>query len=488
MFRRARLLCLLLCFQTAFAGDPPVSRPGVLHVTHETAMQMALARNFSIEVERFEPLIARENVRRAQGLFDPALEIRWLHTEDVFKNSLALQRRNTAGDDFSAGLVGQTTFGLRYDLGLGTNPVGTAGDEFRTRSATSITLPLLRDFGTDVNLHLVRIARNNAFASEWALRQRIIDVLTRTDFVYNELHAAHQALRAAERSRDYATQTLVDNEKRLAIGVKSPLDVTEARAEAAAREEAVILARRTVQDNENLLKQLVTDDLEAMLSVKVEIEPPPSPAFRPDVPSGIREALDLRPDYRQAVLELQNRNINIIYTRNQTLPRFDLVGSLALLGFDTDSAGSLSRTFRRDQTEWTVGAILSIPIGNRTARGAANIAKFEAAQQLVQLELLEQQIVVDVDNASGQVITSRERIASTAEARELALESLNAGEERLKAGVATTFVVLELQKKLADAESAEIRARADYNKAVSEYFRKTGTSLRVYHVTLRGGG
>ena len=41
-----------------------------------------------------------------------------------------------------------------------------------------------------------------------------------------------------------------------------------------------------------------------------------------------------------------------------------------------------------------------------------------------------------------------------------------------------------MQKKLTEAEAAEIRARADYNKAVAEYYRQTGTSLRVYRVAV----
>ncbi len=46
------------------------------------------------------------------------------------------------------------------------------------------------------------------------------------------------------------------------------------------------------------------------------------------------------------------------------------------------------------------------------------------------------------------------------------------------------FVVLELQKKLIEAEAAQLRARADYNQAVSEYHRQTGTALREHGVVL----
>src|SRR5205085_8747766 len=127
---------------------------------------------------------------------------------------------------------------------------------------------------------------------------------------------------------------------------------------------------------------------------RVEIAPPPAQAFRADVGAGIRDALQLRPDYRQNVLEIERRNITLAFTRNAALPRFDLTGSLAALGFDNDFGSSVNRIARRDGTAWTVGAIVSIPIPNRERRGEANAAKLEAAKSLVALQELEQQIVV----------------------------------------------------------------------------------------------
>ena len=254
------------------------------------------------------------------------------------------------------------------------------------------------------------------------------------------------------------------------------------RAEAAARQEDVILARRQVKDNENFIKQLVTNDMESMLSTEVSIVPPRAPAFTVDVRAGIKEALELRPDYRQAVLDLQRRNISLVFAKNQALPQLDLVGSLDLLGIDENFGTSVRRIGNRDETAWTAGAIFSVPIPNREGRGNLNAARLSSAQGLVTLQRLEQQIVVDVDNASGQIVTGRQRIASTSEARALAKESLDASGERLRAGTGTTFEVLELQKRLAEAEAAEVRARADYNKAVSEYHRQTGTTLRIHGV------
>ena len=113
------------------------------------------------------------------------------------------------------------------------------------------------------------------------------------------------------------------------------------------------------------------------------------------------------------------------------------------------------------------------------------------AKALVALQELEQQIVVDVDNASGQIITSHERIVSTREARRLAAETLDAGEARLRAGGGTTFEVLELQDKLTQAEAAVLRAEpvardAEKPVRVTDEMVKTQrlTSVRKKNPTL----
>lgn len=481
-------LCLLVTSVACAATEPPPHR--VLKLNLETALQKALAQNFSIQVDRFEPKIAAEGVRKELGKFDPVFDITARHTDEsrreVFINGVRLQTRKSSDlDELSSGITGVTSWGTKYDLSYGTNgrtgSVASTSAPYDATGLLKLAQPLLRDAGPDVNLAQVRIARSNVKVSEWKLRQGIIDVMTKTNFVYNELQLSIEEMRVAERSRELARQLLKDNQARMEIGVKSPLDVTEARAEVAAREEGVILAQRNVLDNENLLKQLVSTDMIEMLETRVEIDPPPSPRFIADVRRGIADALALRPDYRQALLELDQQHIRVALQKNQLLPRIDLTGSLELLGLDDEFSGSIGR---RDKTAWSAGVIFSIPLGNRAARGAYNQAKLEAAKALVGLEQLEQQIIVEVDNASGQIVTSRERITSTREARRLARESLDAGEERLRAGTGTTFVVLELQKKLAEAEAAELRAISDYNKAVGTYQQQTGTTLREHHVVV----
>ena len=70
----------------------------------------------------------------------------------------------------------------------------------------------------------------------------------------------------------------------------------------------------------------------------------------------------------------------------------------------------------------------------------------------------------------------RERISATRESTLLARESLEAGQQKLRAGSTTTYEVLQLQRDLRSAELAEARARTDYNEAIAELDRQSGTT------------
>ena len=77
-----------------------------------------------------------------------------------------------------------------------------------------------------------------------------------------------------------------------------------------------------------------------------------------------------------------------------------------------------------------------------------------------------------------------EGCGKSTQARLLAAETLAAGETRLRAGIATTFEVLQFQRDLATAAISEIRAMADYNIAVARYQQATGTTLLRHGITL----
>jgi outer membrane protein len=465
-----------------------------LDLTYRKAIEQSLAKNFQIQVQQYNPKIARARTFSESGRFDPRVEasltydenyqnLRTLNFDGDDPNRPAGRFARRAGLEVDTGVIGLTPWGMTYDFGSSlTQNTDNQRSANQTRYDTFIggviTQPLLQGFGTDVNLAAIRIARADQAISGWQLRQRIIDVVTDTINVYNDLFFSIRNLEVQRRSRELAMQTLSDNSKRAEIGVMSPLDVVQAQADVASREEQVLVAERAVADNENFLKQLVTDEITRVLETRIRIAPPPfETRFTSNEKEDLAKAFELRPDYREALLEIQKRDINLVFTRNQTLPRLDLVASLGLNGIDTSVGESIRAVGDPSNLAWSVGGVFSLPVPNRTARGELEISKLEIAQALVALKQLEQGIYVEVDNAAGQVETTRKRIEASRVARVFAERTLDAAQSRLASGTATTFEVLQFQRDLAQAEVNEILALTDHMKAIAAYARATGTTL-----------
>ena len=100
------------------------------------------------------------------------------------------------------------------------------------------------------------------------------------------------------------------------------------------------------------------------------------------------------------------------------------------------------------------------------------------------MEQLEQDILVRIGNAAGQIETTTRRMEATRRARELAQQSLEAELKKLRAGTSNTFFVLQQQELLTEAESREYLAFADHQKALAEYDRQLGLTLEKHRVTV----
>ena len=85
--------------------------------------------------------------------------------------------------------------------------------------------------------------------------------------------------------------------------------------------------------------------------------------------------------------------------------------------------------------------------------------------------------MVQIDNAVKQAESSYQSVEATKQARIYAEAALDAEQKKYAVGKSTTFTVLQLQKNLTSARSDEIRALADYNKALADLAAAEGSTL-----------
>ena len=254
---------LLLLFLTLAAAQAEPDDEYFAALTYAESVQLALQKNFAIEGASYDPLISRAKLRSSEGKFDPVVTL--AYTRDDNEEDLT-GLNVTAGAQPAAGLIqpglytrnirdfaeanvgGLAPWGMTYELGVTLENRQTSRNNYSDRYATfggfSITQPVLRGFGTDVNLASVRLARADLGISKWAYARQAIETITRVAEVYNELWFSGGNAEVERRSRSLAAQLAADNRRRAEIGVMSPLDVLQAETDVAAREERVLVAER----------------------------------------------------------------------------------------------------------------------------------------------------------------------------------------------------------------------------------------------------
>lgn len=398
----------------------------------------------------------------------------------------------------------------------------TPSDWF-TNFEAAFTQPLLQGAGTQVN----RIAGPQSFQQaaggvvnqiDGVIISRIRHDITLTDFeagvrdlmrdvedAYWELYFAYRDLEARKIGRDSALETWRKVKALQRVGGTGG----EADREAQARSQ-YFLFRAQVETALTVLFR-VENKLRYMMGLSVS----DSRLIRPiDEPTTAQvhfewamihsETLARRAELRQQRWQVKRRELELIATRNNLLPRLDAVGRYRWLGagddllrsdpiivdptnaFARDSDAFSSLTSGRYQ-EWEIGLQFSMPIGFRNALSGVRhhqllLARERAVLQDLELEFSHQlgDAVRDLDLNFGLTQTNFNRRVATQ-------DQVEAVEAVYDSGRVTLDLLLDAQRLRAEAESAYYRSLVDYNRAIMRVHYRKGSLLEYNGVYLAEG-
>jgi HAE1 family hydrophobic/amphiphilic exporter-1 len=396
------------------------------------------------------------------------------------------------------------------------------------------TQPLMRNFAIDQNRHTIQIAKKTLDLTDSQFRQRVIEIVNSVQRGYWDLVFAIRNEKIARESVELARQQLDNNRKMVDAGTLAPIELRSTEAQLETAKGNVILALQGITTAENALKALLLKEAGDKMWYQA-IAPTDEPQFNQptfNLEDATRLALKNRPELEQIRIQTEQKNIDIKYYTNQTKPQLDLVGNYGSIGlagtpstivsgssgFDSTTQGilnnlnlalsnlnlstfnpapptarplganvldrfnggyfqALHNLFTQDFKTYQIGVHFSFPWRNRTAEGNLGRTMAEARQLDARQRQLVETVQVDVRNALQAVVASRQRFEA-ARAAELAADAQYKGEqERYRAGLSTNFVVLQRQTDLSVAKGNSVRALTDYNKALADLQRFTGTTL-----------
>ncbi|MFZ6017327.1 MAG: TolC family protein [Nitrospirota bacterium] len=466
--------CLLL-ITDAFGAEK-------LELTLKEAIDITLKENLSLIEERLTPQISEAEIKVEEGEFDPKLK---LQVSESYQKSatpyIYYLREGREERTFmsEAGIEGKINTGATYELKWtnerfkGTSTFLSLNPYYTSDLTLTATQPLLKGLGKDIQESNLNVARNNLEISKLRLDDRASQIIADTTKAYWDLISARDELEVAELSLRLAKNLLDEAKARIEAGVLAPVEIYKAEAEVALREEALLRSRKLISDAEDRLR--VTMNLREWHKEIVPVERPPEPSELPLVESALNTAISNRKDLRQARIEKRNKEILRKFYGNQQLPDLSIVGSTGLNGLNGNYSDTLDKLGSGDYYSWEVGVSLTIPIGNRTAKGNMLKAKYDEEKADISLKALEQKITAEVREAWRLLHLTSESITATKKTRIASEKRLEAEEGRFRVGMATMNDVLKFQEEYARSVSSEKKARTDYAKAIVEFERAKGT-------------
>lgn len=494
-----------------------------IELTLRQAITLALSNALDLNVAGYTYEKARFGFAGSRGIFDPTLQldVNANRTESPVISTFQPSDKKT--QNANAFLSGLLPWGTTYQAGWtntrsdAPNSYTLINPSYSSGVALSLTQPLLRNFGRDANERLVVQARISRDQSAWAFVQSVQTAVQTVENAYWDLLYALENLKAKQEALDRAKDFNRITKIKIDVGALAPIEIVQTEVTIAQREQDIITAEGQIGDAQDRLKRIL--NVKGQIEWNRPIVPTDQPTverFEIDPEKGLKSALELRPEVKQAVIDIESKKVTLVYNRNQLRPRLDLGASYGLGGLgaqlttisvcnipsipasDCVAAGgqlvqqpmnlnysdALYQIRGRDFPSWTVGLTFAIPIGNRTARANAAVAATDLELSRTSLTLLKQNLQLEVRAAGRAVDTAFRTILAARKSRELAERNLDAEEKKFQNGMTTSFQVAQIQNDLTTARSNELQAITGHSKAIVAWHKSIGDLLTVKDIVL----
>ena len=485
----------------------PLPEGEKIELTLAQAIEFALRNALDLDVASLTYQRTGFTIGSASGVFDPNLTASLGANSRKSPQTSSFQSLAAQSQSYDLGISGLTQIGTLYSLDFG----GTRSDApttttipgyvqvnptFSAGMTASVTQPLLQGFGKDVNTRLIVQSRLAQDSSAWDFVATIQNAVQLVENAYWDLVYANANLESKKEALDRANDFNRITKIKIDVGALAPIEIVQTEVTIAQREQEIILAEGQIGDAQDRLKRLLNvTDLSTWSRPIVPTDKPAEEKLEINVEAGIQSALEVRPEVKQALVNIESKKVSVAYNRNQLKPRLDAKGTYGLsgVGFNNDiinPSSSYSDAYYQirnfDYPNWAVGLNFAVPLGNRTAKANAAIAATDLDLANTNLALLKQNLSLEVRTAARNVDTARRSVAAAKKARELADRNLDAERKKFDNGMTTSFTVAQVQNDLTTARSNELLAIAGYLKSMVSWHKAVGDLLTVKNVEVAG--
>jgi outer membrane protein len=498
--------------KTGEPGGTEAPSRRIMPLTLEHAIRLAESNSLPLRIDEVDVQIAKGELGRAIGEFDTVFFLSALYEKSKIPSARVVSSPATIGPDGSVtqgssdlrilplvtedyrintGFRGQLVNGSSYTVDLNyvksedesSDGGSDLNPSYRTDVGVAFTQPLLRGYGTAVNKATILSARNTLRGSHHALAESRVQRAREAITGYWNYYFARRFYETRVLLVEQSERLVQINRKKEEVGEMKALDVIEAEAELAQRQQELIVAQNDIERTADELRRLIFDfedrelwevELLPLTEASADFEDPPL------LRDAAQVALERRPELHRRREFLKNNDLSIVVAENDLLPRLDFDATLRF----NQLAGSKGKALNFDDDVYSLsaGITLEVPIGNRIARYNLSIARLQKIQALLDYKDAENNVIQEVRNGVREVLNSRKEIEAAREAVRLAAQRFSSELKRKQVGFSTTFDVREAQATWREAIDSETRALFNYEVAKAALAAAQGTLLEHYGI------
>lgn len=455
-----------------------------IEITLTDAINSSVNNNLALQLEKFNPEIRQAAVQEARAKFDGRISA-YANMSDRAAETVFQQGNvgSTKRNQSEVGLELENTHPngsvTSVELATSRNRTHQSPNQFATSLRATLRQPLKRGAGREVNLVSIKRAELDLLWSEHELRAFVLNLVAQSENRYWQSYLALEEVEIVKESLRLAHRQYQDTMRRIEAGSIPESEEAAVAAELAMRQEDLINAEsRAMTTNVELLRVMNPHAnnfwrLSPILTQK--------PETGVDQPGTLNEhialALELRPEIAQARLQVERDELEVIQTRNGTLPRLDFFVTLGKTGYANSFGGSNPRTGLSGNYDASTGLIYDVTPRRRANRAQEQRAELNLALRNKALLNMKQLIKEDVIKAFVEVNRAYRQIEATRATMKHQREKLRMEEVRFSVGKTTSFQVAQAQRDLTAAMLSEAKAVTGYINSLVGLYRADGTLL-----------
>jgi len=503
-------------FDTRVVLEPPVRLAeyvvdGKLTLSLKAYLDLVLANNTNIGIQKLTLEIPRNGIQRALGVFDPVFTANFSATRSETPATNELEGANivsTLNQPFTARVQQQLPWSTTvFSQWSGSRQ--SSNNQFllfnpgwNNNLQMGFIQPLIRNRGSYVTRLPITIAKRQVAVQEFTFREQIQNLIVQAENAYWDLVSARERLKVQEQALQLAEESLKRARRELELGATPELEIYQPEQQAATARIGVVQVQYQIQQFEDSLRRQIGADLDPAyhrmpIVLTEDVSKAPDDVVY-DHEAMVQLAKQSRPDLMSLRTSLEVNDLQIQSSLNQLKPLLNLQatyttqgrGGTARLrpgqpGYPAGGTGvviipgGLSDSFRQwfDFNTFAFSLNLQLPLRDRAA--SANLADAVVNKRLNALRErnIEQQLRQEVLNAITQVESSREGVKLARIALDFAEKRVAADQKRYDLGVIQIFFLLSAQTDLTQAQSNLVNQTVQYKRNLLVLQQRLGTLL-----------